>query len=79
MTANKCNTEGCSRPAVNRLDMCEFCIEKEHREGVAQAMKEEEERWDRNGPKCPACGSHKYIQATYVEECRSCGHGVSYW
>lgn len=30
-------------------------------------------------PACPKCGSHRYVDATKVEECSDCGYSQSYW
>jgi hypothetical protein len=30
-------------------------------------------------PKCPQCGSHRYIKGTKAEECQDCGQSQSYW
>ena len=29
-------------------------------------------------PKCPQCGSHRYIEATWSEQCDDCGYSQGY-
>ena len=30
-------------------------------------------------PKCPKCGSGRYVEATKAEECDACGYSQGYW
>lgn len=29
-------------------------------------------------PRCPSCGSHKYSEGIWFEQCGGCGHSQSY-
>ena len=50
-------------------------------EAIRQKQDDEQRRSVRLGisPACPKCGSHRFVDATKVEECLDCGYGHSYW
>ena len=57
-------------------DEAEFQRRKD--EYFAEQAREDEERKAYGGPKCPMCGSHLYVEATWAEECSSCGYSQGY-
>lgn len=61
-------------------DEAEFQRKKD--EWFEQQAKEDEERREQVSrgelPACPVCGSHRYVEATWVEHCSDCGYSQQY-
>lgn len=70
-----------SEPIWNEEKEREF--QKRKREWFAQEAREDEEKQKRAelglSPKCPNCGSHRYLEGIKHESCSDCGLSESYW
>jgi hypothetical protein len=57
-------------------------FQRKKAEWFAEQAREDEEhrkRVERGlAPKCPHCGSHRYVEGTWAEECSSCGYSQGY-